>query len=100
MAEKKKEAARTGASQRSGTLRFYDGSFVLNTASGMFYRLSPAAEYLLRALEAGAKTGQFADLITTRYGVDHATAVRDAELLLNQFTALGLPDNFRTKRAP
>lgn len=89
-----------GAPRQSGTLRFYDGSFVLNTASGMFYRLSPAADYLLRALEAGAKTGQFADLITSRYGVDHATAVRDSELLLNQFTALGLLDDFRTKQAP
>lgn len=100
MSGKQKEAARTGAARRFGTLRFYDGSFVLNTASGMFYRLSPAAEYLLRALDAGAKPGQFADLITTRYGIDHATAVRDAELLLNQFTALGLPDNIRPKRAP
>lgn len=98
MSGKKKEAARTSVPRRSGTLRFYDGSFVLNTASGMFYRLSPAADYLLRALEAGAKTGQFAELIATRYRVDHAIAVRDAELLLNQFAALGLLDKFRTKR--
>ena len=27
----------------------YRGGFVLDTASGMFYRLTPAADYLLRS---------------------------------------------------
>ena len=82
-----------GRSQRSTALRFYDRAFVLNAASGMFYRVSPAADYLLRAMDAGAQPGQFAELIMSRYGADRATAVRDTELLLNQFTALGLLDS-------
>lgn len=69
---------------------------MLNVASGMFYRLSPAADFLLRALDEGARIDEFPDLIVHRYGVDRATAVRDSELLLNQFTALGLLESFAT----
>ena len=92
VAGKKKNAEGAPAARPADALRFYGDSFVLNTASGMFYRLSPTADYLLRARDAGAKTEEFADLIMARYGVDHATAVRDTELLLNQLTALGLLD--------
>jgi hypothetical protein len=87
-----------GAGRPSAPLRFYDRAFVLNAASGMFYRLSPAADYLLRAMAAGAQPGQFAELIMSRYGADRATAVRDTELLLNQFTALGLLDSAQIKQ--
>ena len=74
------------------TLRFYDGEFVLNTVSGMFYRLTPAAGYLLRCLETGVESGQLAALMQNHYGVDQKTAVRDVELLLNQLAAMGLLD--------
>jgi len=73
-------------------LHFYEGEFVLNTVSGMFYRLTPAAGYLLRSLDAGVEIGQLAALIQTRYGVDQKTAVRDVELLLNQLAGLSLLD--------
>lgn len=84
-----RHAAAAHAPHRLSAFRFYDGAHVLNTASGMFYRLTPAADYLLRAYDAGAEIHQFADLIQGRYGVDHASAVRDVELMLNQFVALG-----------
>lgn len=77
---------------RISPLRFYEGEFVLNTVSGLFYRLTPAAGYLLRSLGAGAEIEQLATLIQTRYGVDQKIAVRDVELLLNQLAALGLLD--------
>lgn len=77
---------------RLSALRFYEGEFVLNTVSGMFYRLTPAAGCLLRSLEAGVEIGQLAALIQTRYEVDQKTAVRDVELLLNQLATLGLLD--------
>ena len=83
---------RIKAPNRLFTLRFYEGGFVLNTASGQFYRLTPAAEYLLRSLVDGVELGQLATLIQTRYGVDQKTAVRDVELLLNQLATLGLLD--------
>lgn len=86
----------TAPPKRVHAFRFYGDSFVLNVASGMFYRLSPAADFLLRALDEGASIDQFPDLIVQRYGVERTTAVRDSELLLNQFNALGLLDSFAT----
>jgi hypothetical protein len=80
------------ALHRISALRFYEGEFVLNTVSGLFYRLTPAASYLLHSLDAGVKIEQLAALIQTRYGVDKKSAVRDVELLLNQLAALGLLD--------
>jgi coenzyme PQQ synthesis protein D (PqqD) len=98
MAVEKNKYKLARGSHGSNALRFYDSAFVLNAASGMFYRLSPAADYLLRALDAGAQPGQFAELVMSRYGADRATAVRDTELLLNQFAALGLLDAPEPKR--
>ncbi len=80
------------APNRLSALRFYEGDFVLNTVSGLFYRLTPAASYLLRSLGEGVEIGQLASLIQTQYGVDQKTAVRDTELLLNQLAMLGLLD--------
>jgi hypothetical protein len=87
----KREAAAHGL-HRLPVLSFYRGGFVLDTASGMFYRLTPAADYLLRSYDAGMEVRHFPDLIQERYGLDHACAVRDVELLLNQFVAPGLLD--------
>jgi hypothetical protein len=84
---------------RLPVLRFYRGGFVLDTASGMFYRLTPAADYLLRSYDAGMEVREFAQLIQERYGLDHASAVRDVELLLNQFVGPGLLDTRQTEGA-
>lgn len=94
MAEPKrpKPEAVAQPSRRLPVLRFYRGGFVLDTASGMFYRLTPAADYLLRSYDAGMEVRQFPQLIQERYGLDHASAVRDVELLLNQFVGPGLLD--------
>jgi hypothetical protein len=42
---------------------------------------------------------QFAQLIQERYGLDHASAVRDVELLLNQFVRPGLLDTRQVESA-
>ncbi len=94
---RKSEAAAT--SHRLPVLRFYRGGFVLDTASGMFYRLTPAADYLLRSYDAGMEVREFPQLIQERYGLDHASAVRDVELLLNQFVGPGLLDTRRAESA-
>ena len=78
-----------GAHRLTG-LHFYAGGFVLDTASGLFYRLSPTADYLLRLYDAGTPVREFAEIMQERYGLDHATAVRDVELLLNQVAGAGL----------
>lgn len=97
LTKRKVSAVREDAPRPASRLRFYGDSFVLNTASGMFYRMSPTADYLLRALDAGARTADFPKLLIQRYQVDPATAMRDTELLLNQFIALGLIDNAAVK---
>ena len=85
---------------RLAGLRFYEGGFVLDTASGLFYRLTPVAEYLLRQYDAGTEVHDFAELIEARYGLDHASAVRDVELLLNQFAGPGLLERTGTRGGP
>ena len=81
-------------------LRFYPGGFVLDAASGLFYRLTPAADYLLRQYDAGTEVRDFADLVQARYGLDHASAVRDVELLLNQFAGPGFLERPRKGAGP
>lgn len=79
-------------SKGSGRLRFFGEEFVLDTASGLFYRLTPAAHLVLQAHEQGVQTQQFSGLLQQRYGIDSASAARDVELLLNQMVSLGLLD--------
>jgi hypothetical protein len=74
--------------RKPSTLRFYGDEFVFDTVSGMFYRVSPTASFILHSLHAGAGVDELANLLQTRYGIDRATAVRDVELLLNDLAAL------------
>lgn len=73
-------------------LRFYGNEFVFNTVSGMCYRISTTAAFVLRALIDGADNEQLVDLIQSNYDVDRAAAMRDVELLLNDLTELGVLD--------
>jgi len=73
-------------------LRFYGDEFVFNTVSGMCYRITSTAGFILRSLVAGKKNEQLVDLIQARYGIDQTTAVRDIELLLNNLAELGIID--------
>lgn len=83
------EATEGRGEHRLSGLRFYPGGLVLDTVSGLFYRLTPVADYLLRQYDAGTEVRDFAGLIEARYGQDHASALRDVELLLNQFSGPG-----------
>lgn len=76
--------------RKPSTLRFYGDEFVFDTVSGMFYRVSPAASFILHSLHAGAGIDELANMLQTHYGIDRATAMRDVELLLNDLAALEL----------
>ncbi len=78
--------------QKTPILRFYGDEFVFNTTSGMFYRVTATAGFLLRNLVAGAKDDQLVTLLQERYGIDRTTAIRDVELLLNNLIELGVID--------
>ena len=74
--------------RKPSTLRFYGDEFVFDTASGLFYRLSPTASFILRSLDAGTSPNDLATALHTHYGIDRATALRDVELCLNDLAAL------------
>jgi len=99
------DAADPGPTQSKGLrrLQFFGEEFVLDTASGLFYRLTPAAHLVLQAHEQGLQSQQFPELLKQRYGIDPASAARDVELLLNQMTSLGLlhqqPERLQEGRA-
>ncbi|MDO9030862.1 MAG: PqqD family protein [Hydrogenophaga sp.] len=88
------DAAEPGPTLSKGSrrLQFFGEEFVLDTVSGLFYRLTPAAHLVLRAYAEGVQSQQFPGLLKQHYGIDPASAARDIELLLNQMVSLGLLD--------
>ncbi len=77
---------------QTATLRFYGDEFVFNTTSGMFYRITSSAGFLLHNLIKGVEDDQLVMLFQEHYGIDRATAIQDVELLLNNLTELGVID--------
>lgn len=71
-------------------LVFYEDNFVFDTVSGMFYRLNPTAAFVLRAIGDGVRIDQLPELLQSHYDIEHKSAVRDAELFVNELAALGL----------
>lgn len=72
------------------TLRFYGDEFVFNTLTGMCYRISSTASFLLRNIIAGYTEEQLIGLMKERYGLDETSAICDVELLINNLTDLEL----------
>lgn len=67
-----------GGSNKASALRFYGDRFVFDTESGRFYRVTPTASFMLRALQRGVGPDRLADLLESEYHIDRATAARDA----------------------
>lgn len=93
----KKSSKSAGSKQRSNgggkalqTLRFFGSEFVLNTETGMFYRVTPMAILLLQAIQQGADSGALAELVQRHCAVSRMTAVRDVELLINELSVRGI----------
>lgn len=79
---------------KRSTLRFYGDEFVFDTVSGMFFRLSPSAAFILRRLLSGTELRDLPETLEARYGIDRGTAMRDVELFLNELAALEPLDRF------
>lgn len=79
-------------------LKFYGSEFVLNTESGMFYRVSSTAILLLQAMEQGADSDGLIDIVQRHCLVSRPTAVRDVELLVNELSVRGILMPRSTKR--
>ena len=80
---------RRGGVWRPG-LEFYEDQFVFDPVSGKFYRLNPTAAFVLRAIGEGARLEELPELLQDRFDIDHRSAVRDAELFVNNLAELGL----------
>ncbi|MBS0522104.1 MAG: PqqD family protein [Proteobacteria bacterium] len=76
------------------TLRFYGDEFIFDTASGMFFRISPTASFILRSLQAGTRADRLADEIQERYGISRSAALRDVQLLRNDLAGIEALDRF------
>lgn len=71
-------------------LRFYEGRFVFNTHSGVFYRVTPEATFILKALIRGKDARDIAKLLQDEYDLDRGTSLRDAALFINRLAQLEL----------
>ena len=88
---RRKSPRRTVQPRReSRKLKFYGDTFVFDAVWGMFYRISPTAAFVLRAMDGGALRDDLPDLLARQYGIDRTRAIRDAELFVNELTARGL----------
>ena len=76
------------------TLRFYGDEFIFDTASGMFFRISPTAGFIIRSLQTGMRADRLADEIQERYGISRSAALRDVELLRNDLAGIEALDRF------
>jgi hypothetical protein len=84
---------RAESADRAARFRFYGDQFLLDTVTGKFYRVTPTAGFILRALIDGTDSDALAGIIEKRFGVDRARAVRDVELFLSELRSLGLVDD-------
>ena len=74
-------------------LRFYGEQFILDTVSGSFYRLTPAAGFILKALIERTDYGKLDEMVQNRFGTGRSQAVRDVELFLSELRSLDLIEN-------
>lgn len=78
----------SSSGEKPDRLQFYGEEFVFDKVTGMFFRLNPSGSFMLRALAAGAAPADLPQQLQQRYGLDRATATRDAQLFLNSLAAL------------
>ena len=75
--------------------RFYGEEFVLDMISGNFYRVTPTAGFILRALGDGRDLAELPRIVERQFGIDRAKASRDVELFLSELRSLGIIENLR-----
>jgi len=90
-----RSAAKNESSNRASRFRFYGEQFLLDTISGSFFRVSPTAGFILRALIDGKDQAELADIVEHRFGIDHSRATRDVELFVSELRSLGIIENPR-----
>jgi hypothetical protein len=66
---------------------------LLDTVSGRFYRLTPIAGTVLRAIIEGTKRDELASIVAGRFGTDPSRATKYVELFLSDLSSLELIEN-------
>lgn len=89
-AEQQLKGGGTPADTQVSRLTFFDDRFVFDRVSGHFHRLNPTAAFVLRALDDGLDPTKLPELLQSHYDIDHETAIRDAELFVNELWMLGI----------
>lgn len=82
--------AKNDSSDRSLRFRFYGEQFVLDTISGNFFRVTPTAGFILRAITDGKDSAELAGIVERNFDIDHSRAIRDVELFLSELRSLGI----------
>jgi hypothetical protein len=80
--------------------RFYNKEFVFDVHSGSFYRLSPVATDILKAVLNGDDQPTILTRLERDFGVDQATLRRDMEAFFNSLRAEGITENLVPKGRP
>lgn len=88
--------AKNRGSDRPSRFRFYGEQFLLDTISGAFFRVTPTAGFILRALVDGKDQTELPVIVERHFGVDHSRAVRDVELFLSELRSLGIVEDPRS----
>lgn len=90
---KNRKEMRVGCSVPAPKFRFYGDQFVLDTVSGNFYRVTPTAGFILRALFNGKSRAEIVNIVQQRFGIDRARALRDFEMFASELQSLGIVEN-------
>lgn len=83
-------ALKDGSGVPASRYRFYGDQFLLDTVSGNFYRVTPTAGFILKALIDGKTPAELVNIVRERFKIDRARALRDVELFTSELRSLGI----------
>lgn len=87
-----------GLQNTNPPLKYYGSEFVLNSETGLFYRVTPVAILLLKAMVDGADNEALVDVVQRHCAISRSTAIRDVELLINELSVRGILNSWFPKR--
>jgi hypothetical protein len=90
---KNRKGASPGSSVPASKFRFYGDQFVLDTISGKFYRVTPTAGFILRAIIDGKSRAEIVNVVQQHFGIDRARALRDLEMFESELQSLEIFEN-------
>jgi hypothetical protein len=70
--------------------RFYGDEFLLDTVSGKFYRVTPTAGFILRAIIEGNNRNELIRIVQDHFSINYSRALRDVELFISELCSLGI----------